>query len=60
MGFLPCWDGGCYRIEAHCDGVRQCEDGADELGCKGVKSFLKQKFTMIFNDKNVSQIRFVL
>ncbi|ELT90450.1 hypothetical protein CAPTEDRAFT_197471 [Capitella teleta] len=35
LGYLPCWDGGCYRIEDHCSGSRQCEEGADELGPYG-------------------------
>ena len=34
LGILPCFDGGCYQKEQQCDGVRQCEDGADELGCE--------------------------
>ena len=33
-GSLPCFDGTCYQAEQRCDGERQCDDGADELGCK--------------------------
>ncbi|KAI0235995.1 hypothetical protein LSAT2_013433 [Lamellibrachia satsuma] len=32
-GSLPCFDGTCYQVEQRCDDERQCEDGADELGC---------------------------
>ena len=32
--FLPCNDGSCYLKEQRCDGVMQCEDGVDEMGCK--------------------------
>ena len=32
--FLPCNDGLCYLREQRCDGVMQCEDGVDEMGCK--------------------------
>ena len=34
MGFLPCFDGSCFTLEENCDGTRQCEDGADEMGCE--------------------------
>lgn len=33
-GYLPCNDGMCYLIEQQCDGVMQCEDAADEMGCE--------------------------
>ncbi|KAI0207912.1 hypothetical protein LSAT2_007429 [Lamellibrachia satsuma] len=33
LGILPCFQGSCYYAEQQCDGERQCEDGADELGC---------------------------
>ena len=32
-GWLPCFDASCYQVEQHCDGVFQCQDGADEMGC---------------------------
>ena len=34
MGIHPCMDGTCYEEEQRCDGVRQCRDGQDEMGCK--------------------------
>lgn len=34
LGYFPCHDGSCYEIQQICDGVRQCEDGVDEMGCK--------------------------
>lgn len=34
LGILPCFQGSCYYAEQQCDGERQCEDGADELGCE--------------------------
>ncbi len=34
LGFLPCFDGTCFLKEQACDGVRQCHDGADEMGCE--------------------------
>ncbi|ELT87097.1 hypothetical protein CAPTEDRAFT_227765 [Capitella teleta] len=34
LGYLPCNDGACYTVEQRCDGVFQCEDGADEMGCQ--------------------------
>ena len=27
-------DGSCYEVEQRCDGVKQCLDGQDEMGCK--------------------------
>ena len=33
-GQFSCFDGTCFNVEEMCDGVRQCVDGADELGCK--------------------------
>ncbi len=33
LGFLPCFDGTCFLKEQACDGVKQCQDGADEMGC---------------------------
>ncbi|ELU16655.1 hypothetical protein CAPTEDRAFT_200949, partial [Capitella teleta] len=32
-GWHPCMDGTCYLIDQRCDGVRQCIDGQDEMGC---------------------------
>ena len=26
-------DGSCYEEDERCDGVRNCEDGQDEMGC---------------------------
>ena len=33
-GLLPCFDGTCYTVEQRCNQVRECVDGADEMGCK--------------------------
>ena len=38
--FLPCNDGSCYLKEQRCDGVMQCEDGVDEMGCKYILGLL--------------------
>ncbi|XP_063851279.1 CD109 antigen-like [Scylla paramamosain] len=32
-GYLECGDGTCFRHHQLCDGVMQCANGADELGC---------------------------
>ena len=35
MGYFPCnTDGQCYTEAEWCDGVAQCWDGVDEMGCK--------------------------
>lgn len=34
IGLFPCMDGGnCFTTEQWCDGVAQCEDMQDEMGC---------------------------
>jgi len=34
LNFFPCMDGTqCYNKDQWCDGVRQCTDGQDEMGC---------------------------
>ncbi|CAH1779511.1 unnamed protein product [Owenia fusiformis] len=33
MGWLPCYDGTCYRVEKKCDEYADCLDRADEMGC---------------------------
>ena len=38
LGYLPCHSGLCYRTEKQCDKFRDCEDGADELGCDYLKA----------------------
>ncbi|KAK2182230.1 hypothetical protein NP493_362g02042 [Ridgeia piscesae] len=43
--FLPCNDGLCYLREQRCDGVMQCEDGVDEMGCNLKKSSIGDEFT---------------
>ena len=54
MGYLPCFDGSCYQIEENCDGVRQCQDGADEMGCK-----LKGEFRPFMLDTDLLKCDFV-
>lgn len=34
MGYFPCNDQMCYHVSQRCDGIVQCEDGVDEMGCK--------------------------
>ncbi|XP_030384832.1 CD109 antigen [Scaptodrosophila lebanonensis] len=34
LGFGECLSGRCYRLEKHCDGLWDCDDGTDEIGCK--------------------------
>ncbi len=38
LGYLPCFDGSCFVTSQRCDGVRQCTDGADEMGCELINS----------------------
>ncbi|CAD5122913.1 DgyrCDS11313 [Dimorphilus gyrociliatus] len=33
LGFSSCFDGQCYELSTACDGVWNCHDGADEMGC---------------------------
>ena len=50
-GQLSCFDGTCYDVTEMCDGVRQCVDGADELGCNKATSIEHSKksvFTVNF------------
>ncbi|KAI0217799.1 Alpha-2-macroglobulin-P [Lamellibrachia satsuma] len=43
--FLPCNDGSCYLKEQRCDGVMQCEDGVDEMGCNKAVGSMDNEFT---------------
>jgi len=42
LGFGECLSGRCYRLDKECDGLFDCEDGTDEIGCRVSKlnSFL--------------------
>ncbi|XP_034475080.1 CD109 antigen [Drosophila innubila] len=33
LGYGECLSGRCYRLEKHCDGAFDCDDGTDEIGC---------------------------
>ena len=33
LGWHPCMDGTCYYEDERCNGVRNCPDGQDEMGC---------------------------
>ncbi|XP_076069453.1 CD109 antigen-like [Oratosquilla oratoria] len=57
-GFLECGDGSCHRREEICDGVPQCHNGADELGCKQrlKSSSLPEHVTRAISEKEAFQI----
>jgi hypothetical protein len=40
-GWSKCSDGFCYRNNWHCNGVLDCSDGADEIGCPDSCDFEK-------------------
>ena len=33
VGLYPCMDGTCFQDMHRCDGVSQCTDHLDEMGC---------------------------
>ncbi|XP_005178924.2 CD109 antigen [Musca domestica] len=33
LGYGECLSGRCYRLEKKCDGLFDCDDGTDEIGC---------------------------
>ncbi|XP_002027253.2 CD109 antigen [Drosophila persimilis] len=33
LGYGECLSGRCYRLEKQCDGLFDCDDGTDEIGC---------------------------
>lgn len=34
LGYAECLSGRCYPMAKRCDGLRDCDDGTDESGCK--------------------------
>ncbi|XP_071875421.1 macroglobulin complement-related [Bombus fervidus] len=34
QGYGECLSGRCYRLDKKCDGVYDCDDGTDEVGCE--------------------------
>lgn len=34
LGYGECLTGTCYPLNKKCDGIRDCDDGTDEAGCK--------------------------
>uniref|UniRef100_A0A1A9WXK7 Thioester-containing protein 6 n=1 Tax=Glossina brevipalpis TaxID=37001 RepID=A0A1A9WXK7_9MUSC len=34
LGYGECLSGRCYRLEKQCDGLFDCDDGTDEIGCR--------------------------
>lgn len=34
LGYAECLSGRCYPLAKKCDGLRDCDDGTDESGCK--------------------------
>ena len=45
IGYLPCNDGLCYTLDQRCDGVAQCYDYVDEMGCKCTSTDVQYTFT---------------
>ena len=41
IGLFPCMDGTCFLEEHRCDGVAQCTDHLDEMGCDNNEDFNK-------------------
>ncbi|XP_037809897.1 CD109 antigen [Lucilia sericata] len=34
LGYGECLSGRCYRLDKKCDGLFDCDDGTDEIGCR--------------------------
>ncbi|XP_014295183.1 CD109 antigen [Microplitis demolitor] len=52
QGYGECLSGRCYRLEKHCDGIFDCDDGTDEARCKtgnatDLALFRKNRFNRI-------------
>lgn len=52
QGWAECLNGECYRLEHHCNGYADCQDGTDEMGCQtenltDLSLFRKYRFNRI-------------
>ncbi|XP_076631096.1 terribly reduced optic lobes isoform X1 [Colletes latitarsis] len=52
---LPCRNGACVPLDSRCDGIPQCEDASDEIGCPETTPHVELVTETLFRQEGIDE-----